>query len=204
VEPQSAQSAQRGLRIAGVLSRRWGDIEGLPCPRRGRAVPFTAKKGVPHVASPAWHPPPLAGYPSRDHGQDAHATAGDYGVLLMLLSATLRLCVTLLFPFSLPRLGRVSAGDWGHTSCCPPTATSSPRSVKLPRPNQTQEAIAADWLTPLYGQCHVSLSTIIPNRYILLPIFSRSRLPEVLAQQLLVDAFHVNGRSCAARRRSPF
>jgi len=46
-----------------------------------------------------------------DHGQDAHATAGEDGVFLIVLSATPRLCVTLLFPFSLPRLrtrGRVS------------------------------------------------------------------------------------------------
>ena len=35
----------------------------------------------------------------------AHATAGDDGVLLIFLSATVRLCVILLFPSSLPQLG---------------------------------------------------------------------------------------------------
>ncbi len=30
--------------------RSAGDIEGLPRPRRARAVPFTAKKAIPHVA----------------------------------------------------------------------------------------------------------------------------------------------------------
>ncbi len=31
--------------------RSAGDVEGLPCPRRARAVPFTAKNAIPHVAS---------------------------------------------------------------------------------------------------------------------------------------------------------
>jgi len=39
------------------------------------------------------------------HGQDAHATARDDGVFLILLSATPRLCVTLFFLFFLPRHG---------------------------------------------------------------------------------------------------
>jgi len=51
VEPQSAQSTQRSTRIASILSRRWRDIEGLPCPRPAPAAPFTAKKAMPHVAS---------------------------------------------------------------------------------------------------------------------------------------------------------
>jgi len=44
------------------------------------------------------------GHPARrDHGQDAHATARDDRVLLVLLSATLRPCV-----FALSRLSLLS------------------------------------------------------------------------------------------------
>ncbi len=40
----------------------------------------------------------------KHHGQDAHATAGDRGVLHILLSAPLRLCVILSLLFSVPQL----------------------------------------------------------------------------------------------------
>ncbi len=93
VQPQSAQSTQRGARIAGVLSRPAfrGGYRGTPLPSTGSGCTLHGKKS---------RPPRGTGVPPvSNHGQDAHATAGDDGVLLILLSAPLRLCVTFLPPF---------------------------------------------------------------------------------------------------------
>jgi len=49
---------------------------------------------------------PRRGTRGKDHGQDAHATAGDHRVLLIFLSAPWRLCVKLSLLSSAPKPSR--------------------------------------------------------------------------------------------------
>jgi len=98
---------------ARVLRLRRASFLGL--------YPSRQKKAVPHVACAASGGGPVEESWARclSDGRRARATTGEDGILLMLLSATLRLCVVLLFPSSLRRLGGVSARDWGHTARAP-------------------------------------------------------------------------------------
>jgi len=70
----------------------------------------------------------------KHHGQHAHATAGDRGVLLIQLSATLRLCVTLLPPFPLRRPdGGVTLDKSTHSYVAAPVKGVVAVLVNVPR-----------------------------------------------------------------------